>query len=193
MLSNPTEIVGMTTGVEKIKPLGSVINDEPAFLLVGKLRRPHGLKGEMKLEVITDQPQVFRAEAKVYLGGDFEPMDIAQVRGHHPLLIISFHGVTSRDQVDRLRNRGLYMKAEDLPPVSETDFNNSQLIGITVEDESGQILGRLAEILKTGANDVFIVKPEDGKELLLPAINSVILNLDIANKKIVVRPPEWEH
>jgi len=193
MLSNPTEIVGMTTGVEKIKPLGSVINDEPAFLLVGKLRRPHGLKGEMKLEVITDQPQVFRAEAKVYLGGDFEPMDIAQVRGHHPLLIISFHGVTSRDQVERLRNRGLYMKAEDLPPVSETDFNNSQLIGITVEDESGQILGRLAEILKTGANDVFIVKPEDGKELLLPAINSVILNLDIANKKIVVRPPEWEH
>ena len=193
MLSNPTDIAGMTTGVERNKPAGSGINDEPAFLLVGKLRRPHGLKGEMKLEVITDQPQVFRSGTTVYLEGDFEAMDIAQVRGHHPLLIISFQGMTSRDQVERLRNRGLYMKAKNLPPLLETDFYDDQLIGITVEDESGQILGRLSEILKTGANDVYIVKPEDGKEILLPAIKSVILNINIAKQKIVVRPPEWEH
>jgi len=83
------------------------------------------------------------------------------------------------------------VKAADLPRLPEGQYYHHQLLGLSVVDETGQVLGELAEILETGANDVYLVKTPLGKELLLPAIEDVILGVPLERKEMSVRPPDW--
>jgi 16S rRNA processing protein RimM len=173
------------------KNTGSPQASEPVFLLVGRLRSAHGVKGEITMEVITDFPERLRPDRTVYVGDDYKPLRIDQTRWKDKLLIISFHGISDRDAISVYRTQPIYIKTEEMPDLPEGDYYHHQLIGLQVVDESGSSLGTMAEILETGANDVFVVKPELGPELLLPVIESVILNVNLEKGEITVRPQVW--
>lgn len=170
---------------------GSPGSGEPVFVVVGKLRRAHGLKGEMLMEVTTDFPERLRPKGTVYVGEQHEPLEIETIRWQDRAILIAFVGFNDCDIVARLRNQYVYRKVSELTRLPEGEYYYHELIDLRVVDEQGQELGILNEILETGANDVYVVKGADGKEILLPVVNDVVLNIDLEKREIQVRPPEW--
>ncbi|MBT3338625.1 MAG: 16S rRNA processing protein RimM [Anaerolineae bacterium] len=166
---------------------GSPAEGEPVYLVVGLLRRPHGVRGEIMLEIKTDYPERIEAGEKFYLGDARLPVTIATRRPHNKGLLLSFEGIADRDAIGRHRNHSLYVLLSDWPPLPEGEYYDFELVGLkVVEEATGEVLGNLKEIIKTGANDVYLVKSESGREILLPAIPDVILDVDLAQCQMSV-------
>jgi len=160
---------------------------EPEFLAVGKLRRPHGVRGEISMSVWTGFPERLEPGVLVFVGEEYKPVNIRSVRWNRDALLIAFDEYSNREEVGLLRNKILNVRADDIPPLDEGEFYLHQLLGMEViDDETDNSLGRITEIFETGANDVYIVRNEIGSEFLLPAIDPVILNIDVNLKRIRV-------
>lgn len=170
---------------------GSPMQDEPVFIAVGFLRRSHGLKGEVIMDVLTDFPERIRVNRQVFIGEKHEPYRIQSVRMHEPAMLVKFKGYDTPEDVTRFRNLMVYVPVEQLPELPEDVYYHHQLLGLTVKDEAGKVFGNLASILETGANDVYVVRSEDGHEVLFPAIEGVVLQVDLEHKEMIVRPQEW--
>lgn len=170
---------------------GSSKSGEPVFLAIGKLCRPHGISGEILLEVITDFPERIRSGKTLFIGEKHQPHKISGVRPHQENLLIHFEDINLREDVSHITNLIAYVKANEIPPLATGKHYFHEIIGMAVFDEAENELGLVTEILETGANDVYVVRPENGKELLLPAIPDVIQKVDLENKKLIVRPQDW--
>ena len=160
---------------------------EPVYLAVGLLRRPHGVRGEIMLEIRLEHPEQFQPGSTYYVGENHIPLTIKTNRPHQKGILVSFEDILDRDEIGKLRNNHLFVAIADLPALPKGKYYDYQLIGLEIiEKESGKTLGILKEIIKTGANDVYLVKPESGKELLLPVIPEVILDIDLAQSQMSV-------
>src|SRR6266508_5043272 len=151
---------------------------EPVYLVVGFLRRAHGLQGEMIMDLHTDFPERFRNGRKLFVGEEYKVMKVESVRSHAKGMLIKFKGIETPEDTAQFRNQWVYVKASDVPASPEGQNYQHELFGFKVVDENENPLGELVEIIETGANDVYVVRDESGKEILLPAIPSVILDLD---------------
>jgi len=172
----------------KDKTSGSPSTGEPEFLVVGKLRRPHGLRGEVLMTVWTDFPERLQPGVSIHIGVNHDLQTIRSIRWHRQDMLITFEGIQDRDQAGIFRNQLMMVRADDRPSLPDGEFYQHQLLGIRVIlDHDASLLGTLTEIIETGANDVYLIRAEDGKELLIPAIDSVILNIDLEGKEISVR------
>lgn len=151
---------------------------EPVYLTVGFLRRPHGLHGEMVMDLHTDFPERMKSGRKLLVGAEHKPLTLASARPHQAGLLVKFKGIETPEEAGQYRNQWVYIKAQEAPKLPEGQVYQYELFGFQVVDEEGNPLGELVEILETGANDVYVVKDESGRELLLPAIPSVVLEVD---------------
>ncbi len=158
---------------------GSPVDGEPDYLAIGHLRRPHGVYGEMVMEVHTDFPERIKSGMKVFVGESHDAMVIDGARFHNEGLIIKFQGVETPKGVGRYRNLWVYVASADRPPLPEGQYYFHELIGLQVADEKDESIGELTEIIETGANNVYVVTRPDGSEVLLPAIPSVILDVEM--------------
>jgi 16S rRNA processing protein RimM len=170
---------------------GSPAPGEPVFVIVGQLRKPHGVHGEILMEILTSFPQRLRAGKIVYVGDNYAPMEIKTRRAVEKGMLLTFDGFDDCDQVAVLTNRSVFVPTDTLPPLPDGEYYHHQLIGLSVIDPAGVNLGEVVEIIETGANDVYVVRSADGKEILLPAITEVLLKVDLAAGSMQVRPPEW--
>ena len=159
-----------------VKLPGSPVG-EPEYLVIGFLRRPFGVSGEILMDLHTDFPERFRTGRKIYVGDEYKPMTLASVRPHGENMLIRLRGVNTPEMAGQYRNTWIFIKTKDAPPLPEGKYYQYQLLGLKVVDEADHPLGTLTEILETGANDVYVVTDEAGKETLLPAIPSVILDV----------------
>ena len=160
---------------------------EPEFLAVGLLRRPHGIKGEITMKVMTDFPERLEPGVEVFTGKDHQPVHIRTVRRHGVDMLISFDEFSDREGVGMLRNQVLMVRVENLPPLPVGEYYIHELIGLSVVDvDNDAYLGEITEIIETGANDVFVVRSNQGSEILLPDIDEVILAIDIDRKEVRV-------
>src|SRR5271157_6319694 len=169
------------------KVSGSPTKGEPVYLVVGYLRRAHGVRGEMVMEVQTDFPERLKPKTKVFVGKNYQLMTIASTRNHSEGLLIKLNGVDTPEDAARYRNQLVYVTAADRPPLPKGQFYVHELIGFDVVDEDQRPIGVLSEIMQTGANDVYVVTRPDASELLLPVISSVVLNIDADHRLIRVR------
>jgi 16S rRNA processing protein RimM len=151
---------------------------EPVYLVVGFLRRAHGVHGELIMDLHTDFPERLRRGKKLFVGEGRRPMTLLGVRPHANGMLVKLKGVETPEEAGQFRNQWVYVRASEVPSLPEGKLYQHELLGFQVVDESGNTLGELAEILETGANDVYVVKDSNGRELLLPAIPPVILELD---------------
>ena len=158
---------------------------EPLYLSVGFLRRPHGLKGEIIMDLHTDFPERMKNGRELFVGDKHKPMILANVRPHQKGLLVKFKNVDTPEDAGLFRNQWVYVQTKDVP-LPDGEYYKHELIGLKVVDENGTPLGELAEILETGANDVYVVRDDSGRELLLPNIPSVILDLDVGRGLIRV-------
>ncbi len=165
---------------------GSPQTGEPVFIAVGRIRRPHGLSGEVLVEILTDFPERIVPGMLLYVGENRSTMYIKTSRPHHKGLLLSFEGITDPVQAGAYRNQMLCVFADDRPELPDGEYYHHQLLGLQVITDQGQMLGVLADILQTGSNDVYIVRSDAGADILLPAIDSVMLNVDLDRKEMVV-------
>lgn len=159
---------------------------EPLYLSVGFLRRPHGLQGEIIMDLHTDFPERMKIGRKLFVGDEYKPITLTSVRPHQSGLLVKFKNVETTEAAGLYRNLWVFIRAKDAPPLPEGQIYQHELIGFKILDENDNLLGELVEILETGANDVYVVRDDSGKEILLPAIPSVILDLQPARRFIRV-------
>lgn len=167
---------------------GSFRMSEPDFLVIGKLRRPHGVRGEIIMDVITDFPERIKTGSTVFVGEDYQPIKLKTIREHQKGLLVSFDNYSTPEKVGIFRNWMVYVKASDLPLLPEGEYYHHQVIGLQVIDERGNALGTVTDIVATGANDVLVVLQESGIEFLLPVVDEMVLKIDIEKGVIYARP-----
>ena len=155
---------------------------EPVYLTVGFLRRPHGVQGEILMDPHTDFPERMKRGRKLFVGESRQAMTLTSVRPHGTGMLVKFKGIETPEAAGAFRNHWVYIQAKDAPPLLEGQLYQYELFGFQVVDENGNPLGVLVEIIETGANDVFVVRDDTGKEILLPAIPSVILDVDAGRR-----------
>jgi 16S rRNA processing protein RimM len=168
------------------RPAGSPAAGEPVFLAIGKVRRPHGVAGDVLVEVYTDFPEHLQPGVIVYAGEKATPLTISRQRIHNEGVLLGFEGFTTPEQVGRFRNQILSILTSDAPELPEGEYYFHELIGLEVIDESGKHLGEITEIMETGANDVYVVTDASGIEILLPAIAEVVLDVDMDSRTMKV-------
>ena len=171
---------------------GSPQRGEPEYVLIGKLQRAHGVTGEIVLGITTDFPERIKRGKVIYLGADHSPRKISGTRPFHTNVLITIEGILNREEAAELTNLEVFVRIDELPALSEGQYYHHQLVGLKAVLEDGTEIGTVTEIMETGANDVYVVTDPAGKELLLPAIDSVIIRVDLPAKQMVVKPPEWE-
>jgi len=159
---------------------------EPLFLVVGFLRRPHGVRGEIVMDLHTDFPERLRVGRKLFVGEQHKPLTLEGVRPHARSVLIKFRGMETPEDAGQYRNQWVYVKASEAPALPQGQIYQHELYGMTVIDDTGQTLGKITEIIVTGANDVYVVTDDAGREILLPAIPPVILDIDAGRRLIRV-------
>ncbi len=162
-----------------------------AYLAVGNIVGVHGIRGEVKVELLTDYPERFSPGATLYLGpeGLARPVRIEAARPHKGMMLVKFAGVPDRNAAELLRDTLLLIPEEQAMPLGENENYAHDLVGLQVETTDGRVIGKLAEILYTGANDVYVVN-RPGAEVLIPALNEVVVQVNLEAGRMVVQLPE---
>ena len=175
--------LGQTTGPDPDTPLSEV------RLAVGTIAGTHGVAGELKMLLATDDPDRLTSIKRIYIGEDAQPRRLLGVRFHKNMALLRVAGISRTDQGEALRGQTVRISGRDARPLEPGEFYYYQVVGLTAVDDAGNVVGTVSDILETGANDVFVLTPPDGgKEILLPNIPEVILELEPAERRMVVRP-----
>ena len=158
----------------------------PQPVTVGRILAPHGIRGELKVQPLTDFPQRFEAGSRLWLNG--QEWVVQRGRWTNRGVILKLRGLETRNEAEALRNAELtVLEATEIE--EEGVYYLHDIVGLPVFDAAGEALGRLEEVFNTGSTDVYVVRGERG-EILLPALDDVITQVDIAAGRIVVDVPE---
>jgi 16S rRNA processing protein RimM len=160
----------------------------PDRVIVGRVLGPWGVHGELRVEALTDDPQRFAPGSSLFLDGS--AATVVSSRKHRGGIRLKLDAVNNRSQAESLLGKTLTVPSGRFRPLPEGSYYYFQIIDIEVWTEDGEHLGLVAEVLSTGANDVYVVRNGDAGEILLPAIKHVILDIDPDAKKMLVRLPE---
>ena len=180
-----------TTTEEESSRRGSgrgINSTEPRFVAIGRIVQPHGVRGEVSVEVLTDFPERFDTIEIVYLGSasEAEARQVKTARWHQDRVLLSFEGCEDRTAAEGLRGLLVQIPIEEAMPLPEGEYYAYDLIGLDVVTVEGEALGRVDDILFTGANDVYVVVGPRG-QILLPAIADVVERIDLSAGQVVVR------
>jgi 16S rRNA processing protein RimM len=186
------------TGQRKKSQVYRIRNQEVVVpdgcLAVGHIVGVHGLRGEVKVELYTDFPERFAQGETLLLGADLSEVEIIGVRPHKQNLLMHFGGVVDRTAAERLRGLWLFVPESEAAELADDVYWIHDIIGLRVLEADGRVLGEIVQVLATGANDVYIVRPgagqNRGQEILLPAIPDVVLAIDLAQGTMTVRVPD---
>ena len=160
------------------------------YLEIGKIVSTHGIKGEVRVDPWCDSPEFMKRFKTLYFDSKGEKsVRVLSCRPHGNIVILSLEGVSNIEQASALRNRVLYMNRKDAR-LPEGHYFIQDLVGCTVvdADDPGVIYGKLNDVSETGANDVWHVMAKNGKEYLLPAIGSVVIETDVEAGVVRIRP-----
>lgn len=157
------------------------------LVLIGRLGRPHGLDGELALDSVSlDAHELAGMRRFTWrnAAGETRPLTLRRARQANARVLVTFDGVTSRDQAAALTLGELLADSEGLPDPGPKAAYTFELIGLTVVTEDGRVLGELADVLHTGAHPIYVVRGE--RELMIPATPETLKGVSLAERRIVV-------
>lgn len=160
-------------------------------LVVGRIGRPHGIRGEVTIEVRTDDPgERFAPGARLATDPpERGPLTIERARRHADRMLIAFAGVSDRDTAEDLRGTYLVIDSADLPALTDPDeFHDHELRGLSVVTDDGVPVGVVDDVTHLG-QDVLVVRRDDGTETLVPFVREIVPEVDVAGGRIVIAPP----
>jgi 16S rRNA processing protein RimM len=155
---------------------------------VGRIVRPHGVRGEVNLRALTAYPERLSSQVRLYVGSRRQRFAVRRIRQRsEEMLIVQLEGIDDRDAAESLREEMVYVHIDDAVPLEEDEYYLYQIEGIRVVTGEGEELGQVTDVIETGANDVYVVTTPDGTEHLIPAIADVIQTVDVAKGVMVVK------
>lgn len=169
-----------------------VVNMENNMLEVGKIVNTHGLRGDVKVVAWMDYPEEFENLSTVWLKTrkELKKLTVSSVKYQKNNLIVKFKEFSDINEAEQYKNCVLYAEREELGELPDGVHYIVDLIGLEVVDESGEKIGQIADVFNTGANDIYDVKREGKKNLLLPVIDDVVKEIDIESGKVTVHVME---
>lgn len=153
------------------------------FIVVGRVISQRGVRGEVKVEVLTDFPDRFEPGKTVYTDG--QPLTIRESRPQKNHLLIKFDTIDDVEEARQLRGKALEIPENEIHELPEGEYYRFQIVGLEVWSSQGEPVGRITDILPTGSNDVYIVQSPQG-EVLIPSINEVIKSIDLNSGRMII-------
>ena len=162
------------------------------LLLVGKVLRPHGLGGLLRIQSYAESEESFRRAGMLYLqriSGEPEPRKVKSIRPHKNVILLKLEGLHTVDEAEGYRGASIFIRKDALKRDSDDEFFWHELIGLQVYLNTGKYLGDITHILTTGSNDVYVVG-KGKKEILIPAIHEVVEEIDLDGKRMIISEME---
>lgn len=160
------------------------------YLLIGTVIKPQGIRGQIKIKPLTDDPRRFNDLSRVMVckseGSEHQPCEIENISVREGFVYAHLSGCQTRSQAEDQRGWMLYVHREDAVALDEDRHFITDLIGCKVEDSKGNDIGALQEVLQPGANDVYVITLKQGGTMMLPALKKVIPSVDIEHRIITI-------
>ena len=156
------------------------------YLKIGLILKPQGIRGEIKVLPLTDDPHRFIGLKQAFLSEEKKPVRIMGARVGKDAVYLFLEKIYDRTAAESVRGQFIYIDREHAVKLPEGRYFIADLIGCEAVDLNGNRLGILKEVLQPGANDVYIVQRPDGSELLIPVVDAFIKDIDIKSRKITV-------
>lgn len=172
---------------------GLPADGKPEFLSIGILQKPHGFNGEVKMEVWTDFPERIKKGKEVFIGEGKEKFTVKSFRRSKNEFLISLKEIDNLEIIKKWVKNIVYVSSKNLPVLDNYHFYYHQIIGLDVFSTDNTYLGKIVEIIRTGSNDVYVIQNDEQNttELLIPAIESVIINVNLKDNRIIIKLPQW--
>ena len=166
----------------------SVPNTSNERIVIGRVGAAHGIRGELRIIPLTDFPERFAALREVMVGDELLHIESVKPQGKN--FLMRFREYAVREDAQRLTGRLLTVARAEAAPLDEGEYYVFDIVGLTVYDEEDNELGTVENVLRTGSNDVYAVRSEDGREILIPALRKVVRTIDVPNGRMTVRLSE---
>ena len=157
-------------------------------IVIGRVGAAHGIRGELRIIPLTDFPERFAALREVMVGDELLHIESVKPQGKN--FLMRFREYAVREDAQRLTGRLLTVARAEAAPLDEGEYYVFDIVGLTVYDEEDNELGTVENVLRTGSNDVYAVRSEDGREILIPALRKVVRTIDVPNGRMTVRLSE---
>lgn len=181
-MTHPARNAGEEAGPDRQEPRP----ERPTHLVVAQVLAPWGHRGEVRAEILTDFPKRFAGMERIFVGDDLVPYRVQSARLHKGNVVLKLEGIDNPDQAEHLRGELLYVPVEEAVPLGKDQYYQYQIMGLEVWTVEGRFLGRVTEILETGANDVYVAE-QDGREVLIPAVAEVVQEVDLKRHRLMVK------
>lgn len=159
------------------------------FLKIGQIVNTQGLKGDVRVYPLTDDIKRFDELGKFFIGENFnDEFEVQKVRYKGNLVILKIKGIDIIEEAENLKNKYIYVSRENCRKLDEGEFFISDMLGIEVYTVDNVYVGVLKDVLQYAANDVYVVKNDEGKEFLIPAVMKFVPTIDIENRKMIIDP-----
>jgi len=165
------------------------LNREEKLVQIGEIVSTHGIQGKLRVRYHNEDKRGFLSYKRLLLKhplGCLEPLEVTEARIHRRFIIVQVKGLSTLDQAERLVGGSLFVERTSLPELEEGEYYWTDLIGMDVTTIERELVGQIARIISTGANDVLVIAT-GGKELLIPATEEVIKEVDLVSGRMVIR------
>jgi len=170
----------------------SAKNQRPDFVIIGRISKPHGVRGAVKVEPITDDPNRFTMLDKVHIGPEDSPgdaVDIERVQFQNKFVVLALANITSREAADVLRGQYLHIPVDETLDLPDGSMYIYDLIGLKVYTNSHEFVGTVKDYQEFPANDMFVVE-NDEREYLIPDVPEIVQDVDLDNGHVIINPIE---
>ena len=157
-------------------------------IIVGRVGAAHGIRGELRIIPLTDFPERFTALREVMVGDELLHIESVKPQGKN--FLMRFREYAVREDAQKLTGRLLTVARAEAVPLDDGEYYVFDIVGLTVYDEEDNELGTVENVLRTGSNDVYAVRSEDGREILIPALCTVVRTIDVPSGRMTVRFPQ---
>ena len=157
-------------------------------IVIGRIGAAHGIRGELRIIPLTDFPERFAALREVMVGDELLHIESVKPQGKN--FLMRFREYAVREDAQKLTGRLLTVARAEAAPLDEGEYYVFDIVGLTVYDEEDNELGTVENVLRTGSNDVYAVRSEDGREILIPALRAVVREIDVPGGRMTVRFPQ---
>lgn len=166
---------------------------ESGFIEIGGIAKAHGIRGEFCVKSYAESPEVFGRVAALFIQKGKErpkPLTVKSWREHKGLVLLKCQGVDDRNEAEALRGCSILIHEDDLPELDEGEHYIIDMLGCRVQLEDGTGIGVLESFYENAEQDTWVIKTDDKKEILLPAVPEFVLDVDLDEEVIIIAPPE---
>lgn len=164
------------------------------YFEIGKIVNTHGVRGEVKIIPLTDDPKRYNKLKSAYISSEIsenmQKYTFEGVKYHKKFVILKIKDINDANEAEKLKGKFIIIDRKDAVKLPKDSFFICDLINCEVYDENDNKLGKLIDVIKTGSNDVYVVRDENKKEILIPALKSVVKEVSVEDKKIIVMLPQ---